>query len=136
MSIYEHLWAFMSIYEHFEHAQNSALHEIRTLVLICQPWFLRNRGRWFRISTSFLPQTSSFGDICILPPSEICTRSIRTSWSCTPWSQFFYSNFFSKFFIFLFIMFMRVYVGYLLLRVYVGYLLLRVYIGYLLWGCM
>ena len=27
----------MSIYEHFEHAQNSALHEIRTLVLICQP---------------------------------------------------------------------------------------------------
>ena len=28
----------MSIYEHFEHAQNSALHEIRTLVLICQPW--------------------------------------------------------------------------------------------------
>ena len=51
----------MSIYEHFEHAQNSALHEIRTLVLICQPCrtgkenflafrpkinvFLCNRGR-------------------------------------------------------------------------------------------
>ena len=30
----------MSIYEHFEHAQNSALHEIRTLVLICQPWIV------------------------------------------------------------------------------------------------
>ena len=28
----------MSIYEHFEHAQNSALLEIQTLVLICQPW--------------------------------------------------------------------------------------------------
>ena len=28
----------MSIYEHFEHAQNSALHEIQTLVLICQHW--------------------------------------------------------------------------------------------------
>ena len=27
--------------------------------------FLRNRGRWFRISTSFSPQTSSFGDIHI-----------------------------------------------------------------------
>ena len=27
----------MSINEHFEHAQNIALHEIRTLVLICQP---------------------------------------------------------------------------------------------------
>ena len=27
----------MSIYEHFEHAQNSALLEIQTLVLICQP---------------------------------------------------------------------------------------------------
>ena len=59
--------------------------------------FLRNRGRWFRISTSFSPQTSSFGDICILPPFEICTRSTRTSWSCTrtPWSQFFYSNIFN-----------------------------------------
>ena len=97
--------------------------------------FLRNRGRWFRISTSFSPQTSSFGHICILPPSEICTRSTRTSWSCTPWSQFFYSNFFLKFLTFLFIMFMRVlrvYLGYLLLRVYVGYLLLRVYVRYLL----
>ena len=30
--------------------------------------FLRNRDRWFRISTSFAPQSSSFGDICILPP--------------------------------------------------------------------
>ena len=28
----------LSIYEHFEHAQNCALHEIRTLVLICQHW--------------------------------------------------------------------------------------------------
>ena len=27
----------MSIYEHFEHAQNIALLEIQTLVLICQP---------------------------------------------------------------------------------------------------
>ena len=83
--------------------------------------------------------------ICILPPSEICKRSTRTSWSCTPWSQFFYSNFFQKFLTFFtFIKFMRVYVGYLLLRVYVGYLLvftfegvcrvytLRVYVGYLL----
>ena len=79
--------------------------------------FLRNRGRWFRIWSWFARQSSSFGDICILPP-EICTRSTRTSWSCTPWSQFFYSNFFSKLCnIFTFIKFMRV------LRVYVGYLL-------------
>ena len=27
--------------------------------------FLRNWGRWFRISTSFAPQTASFGDIHI-----------------------------------------------------------------------
>ena len=102
--------------------------------------FLRNRARWFRIWSWFFQYCSSFGDICILPPSGTCTMSTRTSWSCTPWSLFFYSNFFSKIFnFFLFIMFiraLRVYVGYLLLRVYVGYLLLRVYVGYLLWGCM
>ena len=75
--------------------------------------FLRNLGCWFRILTSFAPQTSSFGDICIFPPSEICTRSTRTSWSCTPWSNFFL----------IILRFMRV------LRV------MRVYVGYLLW-CM
>ena len=36
----------------------------------------------------FLQYCSSFGDICILPPSGKCTRSTRTSWSCTPWSKF------------------------------------------------
>ena len=41
----------MSIYEHFEHAQNSALHEIRTLVLICQPC---NAVSDFKIGTFLL----------------------------------------------------------------------------------
>ena len=87
--------------------------------------FLRNRGRWFQIWSWFARQSSSFGDICILPFSGICTRSTRTSLSCTPWSQLFYSIFFQKFLTFFtFIKFMRV------LRVYVGYLLLRVYVGY------
>ena len=84
--------------------------------------FLRNRGRWFRIWSWFSRQSSSFGDICILSPTEICITSTSTSCSCTPWSQFFYSNFFSKIFNFLlFIMLMIV---------------MRVYLGYLLWGCM
>ena len=126
--------------------------------------FIRNRGRWFRISTSFSPQTSSFGDICVLPPSEICTRSTRTSWSCTPWSQFFYSKFFLKFLtffvyyvhegsegvfrVFTFEVVCRVFTFEGVCRIIVGYLLiftfegvcrvftLRVYVGYLLWGCM
>ena len=34
----------MSIYEHFEHAQNSALLEIQTLVLICQPCLAYTEG--------------------------------------------------------------------------------------------
>ena len=32
--------------------------------------FLRSRGRWFRLSTSFAPQSTSFKDIIILPPLE------------------------------------------------------------------
>ena len=48
---------------------------------------LRNQGRWFRIWSWFSLQSSSFGETCILPPSGICTRSTRTSWSCTPWSK-------------------------------------------------
>ena len=37
----------MSIYENFEHAQNSALHELRTLVLICQPCLQLDCGMRF-----------------------------------------------------------------------------------------
>ena len=36
----------------------------------------------------FASKQFSFGDICILPLSGICTRSTRTSWSCTQWSKF------------------------------------------------
>ena len=43
--------------------------------------FLRNWGRKFQICAWFVQYSSSFGDICILPPSEKCTRSTRTSWS-------------------------------------------------------
>ena len=50
--------------------------------------FLRNRGRWFRIWSWFVQYCSSFGDIWILQPFGICTRSTRTSWSCSPWSKF------------------------------------------------
>ena len=37
--------------------------------------FLRNRGHWFRIWSWFVQLTSSFGDICILPPSGKCISS-------------------------------------------------------------
>ena len=59
--------------------------------------FLRNRRRWFRIWSWFVQYCSSFGDIGILPPSGICTRSTKTSWSCTPWSKCFIQMFFNNY---------------------------------------
>ena len=92
----------MSIYEHFEHAQNSALHEIRTLVLICQPC----------LSRELLNGTTQVYDQDVVVMYTLVT--------------IFYSNLFSKIFNF-FVCY--VYEGYegecrvFTLRVYVGYLL-------------